>query len=141
MSHLNHDQLIDALYGLDTSGHLDACPECLARLERMRQQSAASPAQSDAFYHRQRRAILTRMAAPAPSRAMWLPAAVAALLAVGVLVFRSSPALSPADSTSVAEEVALDPGWFDDLYSETQVYEPRALSPMRGLFAEGAITE
>jgi anti-sigma factor RsiW len=148
--HLSNDQLIDALYGVASHEHLDACPECQARLARMQQvqRAPAASSESDAFFHRQRREVMARMASPEPSsfahvRAVWLPAAMAALLAVGVMLSRpgKTPTSVPAAPAEAVVMEASDAGWFEDVYSEMQGSEPRALSPMRSLFVEGAVNQ
>ena len=151
MNHLSQDQLIDVLYGVSVSQHLDTCPECQSRLAHMQQMQSASiaSAQPDAFFHRQRRTILARMTVPEARpflrpQAVWVPAAVAALLAVGVMLSRPPKQPVPGQPVRVAEEVVLDnsdSGWFEDVYSDMQATEPRALSPMRSLFVEGAVAE
>jgi len=93
-THLSPDQLIDLLYEIaPADAHLNGCPECSAKLRQMQTQQAqiATVSAPDAFYHRQRRQILRRMAEPArpafaPTRSVWVPAAVAALLVVRMVV-------------------------------------------------------
>lgn len=148
--HLTQDQLIDALYGVaESSQHLEDCLECQARLQAFEQPQAQSgDAQLPAhFYHQQRRRILDRLSAPSSPRLspVWVPAAVAALMAVGLVLSRHSgaPQSRPQAPSSAVEirEAVLDEtetGWFEDTYTEMQGSEPRALSPMRSLFAEGS---
>lgn len=154
-THLSPDQLIDLLYEIvPADAHLDECAECAAKLRQMQahQKQGAAVAAPDAFYHHQRRQILERMAEPArpafaPTRSVWVPAAVAALLVVGMAVSRPKPRVAaPRAAETVAQirEVSAegaDTGWFEDTYTEMQGSEPRALSPMRNLFAEGAVKE
>lgn len=154
-THLSPDQLIDLLYEIaPADAHLNECPECSAKLREMRARQAefSSVSTSEAFYHRQRRQILERMAEPArpafaPTRSVWVPAAVAALLVVGMVVSRPKPRVAAprvAETVAQVTEVSADSieaGWFEDTYTEMQGSEPRALSPMRNLFAEGAANQ
>jgi anti-sigma factor RsiW len=149
-THLSPDQLIDAMYGtVPEDAHLDACPECRARLQSMQDRRALSvdgPRASDVFFHQQRRRIMDRLAEPqrpafAPVRSVWVPAAVAALMVVGIVISRPGDTPAVGDATEL-QEIALDAsdaGWFEDTFSELQASEPRALNPMRNLFSEGAL--
>ena len=153
--HLTQDQLIDALYGVVASTeHLDGCPECQARLQAFEQcqvQSGDAQVFPASFYHQQRRRILDRLSAPAgPSMSrVWVPATVAALMAVGLVLSRPSGAPKSRPQTTVStvaeiREAVLDEsetGWFEDTYTEMQGSEPRALSPMRSLFVEGSLNQ
>ena len=151
--HLSQDQLIDVLYGVAASEqHLDACAECQARLAMLghrREQSAKAADLPANFYHQQRRRILDRLSQPArPSLSpVWVPAAVAALMAVGLMLSRPVTAPKPRPHVSTTAEVReasfeeCDNGWFEDTYTEMQVSEPRAFTPMRSLFAEGVVKE
>jgi hypothetical protein len=116
-------------------------------MQERRTLTADAELQPAAFYHRQRRQILARAAEPqpagfAPTRAVWVPAALAALMAVGIVMSRPVKPVASAPPVGKMQQVSLegtDAAWFEDTYSEMQASEPRALSPMRNLFSEGLV--
>lgn len=138
--HLSDDQLLDAFYGLAEPGtHLDECPHCQARWERMqmRREQTLAPLPRAGFFNRQRQETMQRMVQPSRGPAMWVPATVALVLIAGVLMTRTTP---PAP-VQRAETGIIEAGWFEETYSATQQLEPLAASPIRELFAEGPVLQ
>ncbi|MEI9811207.1 MAG: hypothetical protein WDO18_00405 [Acidobacteriota bacterium] len=142
-SHLQDDQLIAHLYGVSdgsTQRHLDNCPECQSRWAAMEQRRVAMPkhaAPSDDLLARQRHAVMTQAGRPRPVLSSpWIPATAGVLAIAGILLLRPVhvPPVTPElqDSAQV-----LQAGWFDETYASISM-EPRAGSPLRGLFDEGA---
>lgn len=138
--HLSDDQLVDRLYGLSKDAddpHLSGCESCQARwraFHRRREQAAAAPLPTPEFLHRQRRAIQARLETPQSNWSLvWVPATAAAVLIAGFVFTRpgAAPVLTPEPRIA-----AVDAGWFEDTYSAMRDLEPRAASPIRGLFAE-----
>ncbi len=131
--HLETDQLIDQIYGLEEYAHLRECAECAARwraMESRRKELTAPDPVSNEFLAAQRRMIYARMTQPAPHRLRWLPAlAAAGVLAIMALVYKPSapPAAHP------------DPGdaqLFSEVYSMEQSTEPAAAAPIHELFED-----
>lgn len=131
--HLQTDQLIDQIYGLEESTHLRECAECAARWRAMqarRKELAPADPVSNEFLAAQRRTIYARMEQPAPHRLRWLPAlAAAGVLAIMALVYKPSapPTAHP------------DPGdaqLFSEVYSMEQSTEPAAAAPIHELFED-----
>jgi hypothetical protein len=139
--HLSNDQLLDRIYGLaGDDPHFDACPECQARwthMQLLREQSSL-PTPGAAFFHRQRRAVLERIAEP-PRTYGWVPATVAAALMVVLAVTRTAP--EPTAPAPKAETALIEAGWFEETYSATRALEPAASSPLRELFVESPVVE
>jgi hypothetical protein len=139
--HLSDDQLVDRLYGVSDAGseHLDACAECQLRWSKVQQRRdlvVAAPALSSQQLRQQRRQILNRLATPTPAiRMMWAPATAALMLIAGLAV-TTPKAKAPVRPAQPAIET-VEAGWFEDTYSATRQMEPRASSPIRGLFIEG----
>lgn len=160
--HLNNDQLLDRLYGLEEGGpesvtHLRECQECSNRFESLKRRrsemvSASSANESaipNEFLLSQRREIYARLDRASTVNARWAPAAlaVAFLLVMGVFLAGPHPVyrpMLPANPTSAAEVAAkqgVEPGaernaeeLFSDLYSMEQSVEPLAAAPIHGLF-------
>ena len=133
--HLNDDELIGRLYGIELSEsdrHLEECEQCSARraeLQLRKSQVTAPPAIADEVLAAQRRRIYMRMDEPGPRR-RWVPAvAAAALLAVGLFFYRPAPAppLRPEPG---------DEQLFSEVYSMAQSTEPEAAAPIHALFEE-----
>lgn len=155
--HLTDDQLIERLYcaSLSRAGedaHFDACPECRDRardLDRARARSVPESIPPPDYFDRQRREILARIAAPVERRilgSVWVPASLAVVLAAGLAIARwtlPEPSLDSAANSMNGTELIeiLEPGWFEDTYSAMSMAEPRAASPIRGLFAEAPLSE
>jgi hypothetical protein len=128
--HLTTDELVDRLYGVGSSGHLDECDECSERFRQLRERKemAAAPAPvSREVLAAQRRNIYARMGEKPQPRLKWVPAlaAAAVLLAAGVIVNR------PAAQIAKPE---VDPQLFADVYSIEQTMEPLAAQPIDALF-------
>jgi len=129
--HLDDDQLLDQLYGLAESAHLENCSSCARRWMEMRDRRArmAIPEEMPReFLAAQRRAIYSRLGEQPRKQMRWVPAmAAACLLVVGVLFYRPAPA-SHQDSGDVQ--------LFSDVYSIEQSTEPLAAAPIHALFED-----
>jgi hypothetical protein len=136
--HLKTDELLDRLYGLDQAVdqdvHLAKCEDCRDRWEEMRRVQAtfANPAPvSTDFLAAQRRKIYARLGQEPRPRMTWAPAlAAAALLAIGIAVYR--PASTPAPLHPDAGDAQL----FADVYSMEQSVEPSVAAPIHSLFED-----
>ena len=145
-AHLSNQQLVDRLYEIestDLSSHLESCHECHARWSRMQQQREAYTSSEPLpveFFQQQRREIQNRIAKPTPVLGtVWVPATLALVLGVGLVVTRPSPepsAPAPKETTVITEV-----NWFEDTYSAGRQLEPSATSPIRRLFAEEPVSE
>ncbi len=143
--HLTDQQLVDRLYGIEgagLAGHLEACPECQARWNRViqRREVAASvePVAAE-FFQQQRREIQDRIAKPSSVFEMWVPATIALVLGLGLVMTRPGPKpvnLAPEETAAVVEA-----NWFEDTYSAGRQLEPSATSPIRRLFAAEPVRE
>lgn len=138
-SHLSDDQLIDRLYGIgadEDTRHMNGCEPCRARMETFRERwkvHVATPPPTAEFLRGQRKAIQVRLEKSERNWArVWVPASAAALLIVGFVL--QQPETAP--SNSAKAEVRIETGWFEDTYSAMSEVEPRAASPIRGLFNE-----
>jgi len=134
-AHLNDDQLIEQLYGVSSSLHVQNCEECAVRmhsLQARRSELAARPPVSNEFLAGQRRRIYSRLGEPVPSRMKWAPAAVAAacLLVAGMFVYHPM-AVAPAVHVEV-----VDAQLFSDVYSMEDSTEPIAAAPIHALFED-----
>jgi hypothetical protein len=147
-THLSDDDLIRRLYGLeDAAGgaHLAVCLECIRRWEDMRQRRGSVVLEADVpvdVLREQRLRIFDRLErAPAVKwRRVLVPAMAAALLiAAGLSLYR--PKETPLNIPENAGAEFVDAGWYEDAYSDMQPVEPRAATPIRELFEEGAVTE
>jgi hypothetical protein len=136
--HLNNDELIDRLYGVEVdarSEHLESCTDCRGRLNEMRRVKTASvapaPVSSD-FLAAQRRNIYARLDEKPRTGLAWAPAlAAAALLAIGVAVYRpESPVMHSASPD------AADAQLFAEVYSMEQSVEPSIAAPIHTLFVD-----
>jgi len=150
--HLSIDELVDLLYGVSDDfaavAHIDACGECRAKLElfERRRQSACGlePAPAAALAS-QRSTVHERIERPG-FRLRWVPAAlgVPAALAAGLVAavviapHVGGPAAAP--QKAVQQETAEDQ-LFREVFSLESAEEPRAASPIRGLFDEAAAGE
>ena len=153
--HFSEDELLLRLYGAyeKNGAHLDACPKCRERWFALldRREELVGELQAAVKHHdllQQRRQILNRIEQPArahgPLRSVWVPATVAALLVAGIIAEKvpEPKQASPKPSISKADEASeLEARWFEDVYSVSQRLEPRAASPIRGLFAEDPVLE
>lgn len=136
--HLKTDELIDRLYGLEsvsTGEHLDRCADCRSRWNEMLQvkaELASPPTASNEFLAAQRRNIYARLGEERKTRMAWAPAlAAAALLAIGVAVYRPAPA-----PVHLAVPDAADAQLFADVYSMEQAMEPSVAAPIHTMFEE-----
>lgn len=132
--HLSNDELVNLVYGVATSAHLDDCRECAERFEQLREKRAlAAEAQpvSREFLAAQRRNIYARMGERPQARMKWVPAlaAAACLIAVGVFSHHPTQVAMPAPA-----EIHVDAQLFSDVYSMEQSMEPIAAQPIHALF-------
>ena len=142
--HWTDDDLLHHLYGIRMAdGHLDACSACQARLRQIRlrkQQSTCAPEFTDQELAAQRRNIYRRLEGPDQARWSfprsfpWMPAmATVALLLLGVMLS------GPAPEADVEKELMASGGdsqFYTEIYASMGSAEPRAASPIRGLFEE-----
>ena len=134
MKHLSNDELVNLLYGVETSGHLDDCRECAERFELLRDKrvmAAAALPVSREYLAAQRRNIYARMGERPQTRMKWVPAlaATACLIAVGVFSYHPAQVAMPE-----AAETHVDAQLFSDVYSMEQSMEPIAAQPIHALF-------
>ena len=139
--HLNEDQLIAVLYGLnDAEGHAAGCAECLERLKtmrRIREETSSLPA-SPRLMAEQRQRILESVQARPGNSWRWIPAAAGAAI-VAMALFLSRPeAVTPPAPAPAAVSAETDSSLFMDVYSMEQQIEPTAAAPIRGLFQEAS---
>ncbi len=131
--HLSIDELVDRLYGIGASGHLDACADCRQRFDRLRARRAGAselaPA-SHEFLAAQRRNIYARMGERPRTRMGWVPALAAALCLVTAGVFAHRPA--PPVAVPEIDNTKL----FSDVYSMEQSMEPLAAKPIHAIFEQ-----
>lgn len=142
-NHWTADDLLDRLYGLDPRAglsveHLTACGECsrkLAALESHRAVMAAGGTVSEERMRAQRQVIFDRIEAPSHGWMMrFAPvAATAFLLVLGVTLQRPEP-IPPAPITATAV-VPSDEELFASVALLVEDDTPRAIDPIRGLFA------
>jgi hypothetical protein len=136
MKHLTSDELVNLVYGVGASGHIDDCRECSDRLEQLRETRAmaadALPV-SHEFLAAQRRNIYARMGERPQARMKWVPALAAAACLVAVGVFSYHP---PQVAIPEAAETHVDAQLFADVYSMEQSMEPIAAQPIHALFEQ-----
>ena len=140
--HLNHDALLNALYGLadENEPHLRECAICAQRFselqwkrERLAAAADLSTDVSSDFLAAQRRKIYARLEQPESKRLRWAPALVmACLVAVGMLVYHPATPPTPKQHGEVS-----DSQLFSDAYSMDQSLEPSAAAPIHALFEDG----
>ncbi len=134
-THLTDDDLLRMLYGLEPqSGHLDECPACRTRWEKLSvrrgellERRAELPAD---LLARQREAIRERI--QARSESGFFPRLAPALATVGVVVLalvlsRPSPEPQPTRAANGG-------GLYTEIYSLVESPEPLAAEPIYGLF-------
>ncbi len=139
--HLSTDALVDRLYGVGNSEHLDECAECRQRLEQLRERQAISavpfPA-SHEFLAAQRKSIYARMGERPQMGRKWVPAlaAAACMIAAGVFVYHpAEQAASQAVSHTAKPEID-SAQLFSDVYSMEQSMEPLAAKPIHAIFEQ-----
>lgn len=143
--HWTDDALLDRLYGLDAPAnlsihHLNSCDECRSRmttLESQRKAFAAGGSVSDERLRAQRQVIFRRLETPVRGWMVRLApaAATAFLLVLGVALQRPVPA--PIEQPmSVAATVQSDDELFASVALLVESETPRAIDPIRGLFAD-----
>jgi hypothetical protein len=138
--HLNHDELLERLYGIggrEAHAHFLECEECAGRYaayERRRSEAAAPVEVSTGFLAAQRRAIYARMEEPPRSQAKWAPALAAGLL-LALGLFLRWPSVHPPERPAPAVKAEIsDEQLFSDVYSIEESIEPRAAAPIQRLF-------
>jgi hypothetical protein len=139
MNHLSHhlssDELVNLVYGVGASGHINDCCECSDRLEQLRERrvmAADALPVSHEFLAAQRRNIYARMGERPQARMKWVPAlAAACLVAVGVFSYHPAQVAVPE-----AAETHVDAQLFADVYSMEQSMEPIAAQPIHALFEQ-----
>lgn len=137
-THLTKDELVDLVYGVGTSGHLDECRQCADRLEQLRERramAAEAPPVTHELLAAQRRSIYSRMGERPKARMRWAPAlaAAACLIAVGVFSHHPAEVAKPAAAVPQAN-IHVDAQLFTDVYSMEQSMEPIAAQPIHALF-------
>lgn len=147
--HLTTDQLVERLYLGDRPGdvdrdfdrqHLESCAECRERFSEMQriQIASAEPASvSSDFLAAQRRSIYARLGEEKRTRMAWVPAlAAAALLAIGIAVYRPASTPVPLHVTQIhgVQPDTVDTQLFADVYSMEQSVEPSVAAPIHALF-------
>lgn len=148
--HLNRDEVIDQLYGIGseaTSAHMASCLACQEELGmyQARRAGVAIPMEVSAdILAAQRRRILARVEHPSASPLKWIPAlAAACLILVFALAYRPSAPVPVTKASNVAPYAAhqeMDQ-LYSDIYELENAEEPRAASPIRGLFEPIAFAE
>ena len=134
--HLSEDELLDRLYGVSARSdlHLDACPGCRGRWNRLCGARAAElarrqPEVPDTVPLQQRMKLMSvierRAARP------WLPRPVPALAlamvcAIAVLISRTAPV---PESYQVS-----DAQFFAEVYRVAESTQPRSAAPIENLF-------
>ncbi len=138
--HLNHDELLRRIYGLDDNSspqarHLEHCSDCAARLaefERLRADASPAPAISEAELASQRRLIYAQLDQAPHSSLRWTPALAAVFLfAMGLFLFEPSPRETHPAATHADLS---DDQFFAEVYSIEQILEPQAAAPIHALF-------
>jgi hypothetical protein len=130
--HLTTDELVERLYGVESSDHLDDCAECAERfreLSERRALAAEPPPVSYEFLAGQRRSIYARMGERPQARMKWVPALAAAVCLLAAGVFVNRPA-------QVAKPEIDDAQLFSDVYSMEQSMEPLAAKPIHAIFEQ-----
>ena len=133
-NHYSDDRLLAALYEADANdGHLAGCEECRARLDRMRSardRSGAEQEVSPAFLAAQRARVREALERP---RRRWVPvtavSAMAGVSALAIVLFVNQP--GPENKPQVS-----DAQFFAEISAVVEREEPRAATPIRGLFEE-----
>jgi len=138
--HLNHDELLECLYGIgrrEAYAHLLECKECAGRYaacERRRSEAVAPVEVSSDFLAAQRRAIYAQLQEPPRSQAKWAPALAAGLL-LALGLFLGWPSVNPPERPAPAVKAEIsDEQLFSDVYSIEESIEPRAAAPIQRLF-------
>jgi hypothetical protein len=145
--HLTTDELVERLYGVAPHEHVDHCPECSLRFERLcdrRAMAAEPPPETYEFLAAQRRTIYARMGENPLAGMKWLPALTAAafLLAVGLVAYHpvgqlARQAAPHQNATSQTAKPEIDDAQlFADVYSMEQSMEPLAAKPIHAIFED-----
>jgi anti-sigma factor RsiW len=139
--HWTNEQLIEHLYGVAADQHLDACPDCQARLSSMqarRQAVETNSSEDDASFEvlaAQRRRIYARLSEPRPFwsdarlRRWASAAAMIAVLGGGFLVYEDH-------KQQVMDNKISDAQLAQEVSSMAQESEPQPTAPLQVLFEE-----
>jgi hypothetical protein len=140
--HWSRDEMVSHLYGLDPADglnptHLDSCVSCNAAwtgIQERRRESISSAGVSENLLRMQRKAIFARIDRPRRPAPLWglVPAAMTALLLIGVSL--QSP--KPAENPQTAAITASDRELFNELSEMMERDTPLAAAPIRALFVE-----
>lgn len=145
-SHLSEEQLIQHVYGIGLADeHLNACPECRARLDALEERRALSTQVSEpepAFYVRQRQAVMERL----QQRQGWWnwrgasAVATCTVLAVGLYLYSPWKQADPvAVERAERAEMLRDAKLFEEALDLSKA-EPAAAAPVSELLsAEGSL--
>jgi hypothetical protein len=147
MKHWNDVELIARIYGVGPDGmehvrHFDSCAECQAKLLAMsarRALTTVEPPIPDSRLRAQREQIYRRLESGLSWRVWLRPVSAAACVAVlvaGWALHRPVPIAVPEASSPAATATISDEQLFTEIASVVNEQEPRAASPIRGLFAE-----
>ncbi len=140
--HWTDDHLLNHLYGISEADiHLDTCSACEARLQAMalrmrKQQVLAGPEFTEQDLAAQRRNIYRRLDGPVPSRweFPWKAVlATATVLLIGLELSAPKPKADPGNRLMASGG---DSRFYTEIYASMESHEPRAASPIRGLFEE-----
>jgi hypothetical protein len=147
--HLSDDDLIRRLYGIgEEEDHLAACSECSDRwlaiqnvIRSARAEQPRAPEMTGRKLAVQRQQILAKLDQPLAGSLLWRwvpPAAAASLLAAALILSRPTTPVTPPPAATAAVNAEADAQLFTDVYSMEQDVEPRAATPIRGLFQEAS---
>ncbi|MEJ5367334.1 MAG: hypothetical protein WHT08_03385 [Bryobacteraceae bacterium] len=144
--HLDDERLLIALYGAgkeEDSAHLQACPECAARLRRLEGRRAAwlsapAPAPDASRLRAQREAVFRQI--ERSRRPLWVAVRAGALAcAILAAVLLQRPAAPPAEMA--AAPALSDQQLFEDLATMIARDTPMAAEPLMALFTPQAEME
>lgn len=141
--HWSENDFLMATYGVGPrDGHLDACAECRAELERrrrLRRDLVEKQEVATDFLVEQRRRIDARIERPARSWMFrWTPALGATAMAVALLVWHGPAPTHRAapQEQHVAQTVTgkSDAQLFAEIYQTASDWEPGSVAPVKALF-------
>lgn len=140
--HWTENDFLMATYGVGPEdGHLPACAECRAELERrrrLRRDLTQNQEITADFLVEQRRRIDARMEQPARSWMFrWSPAVGATAMAVALLVWHGPTTRQlPREQDHVAQSTPTksDAQLFAEIYQTASDWEPDSVTPVKALF-------
>jgi hypothetical protein len=134
--HWSDDDLLDRLYGIGPGdGHLEQCPECQSRWNRLstrRSELLRPPEVSSSDLAAQRRNIYRRLDRPARSAAVRFAPILAVFAMLLVAFFLWRPGSAP-QAPPPAPQIS-DAQLFSEVSSMAQSSEPQAAEPIHALF-------